>query len=386
MRIFIIHNQYQQRGGEDAVVEQEVDLLKRKNEVQLFTTKNHKGIKGAIQTLLSPYNYFISKKIIKKIVKFNPDIVHIHNLHYSIGPLIVRKINKLGVPMVMTLHNYRLICPSATLSNNGKLYLKSLEENFPWSAVLDRVHNSSYFKTFYLGFTYWLHKKLNTWNKVDRYIVLSDFAKKIITDSTLNISDKKIVVKPNSTFIPDNNVNYQSQHHFLYIGRLSTEKGIEVLLEAFSGTSFKLKIAGDGPLKKLVLNYTAKYSNIEYLGPMLFSDLDKEIRLSSAVIVPSVCYETFGLTIIEAFARHTSTIVSDIGTFKEIVHNDFNGLCFKTGDKNDLINKLKTWSELSEEQKSRIRVQGFNDFMQKYTYESGLERLTEIYQKLLKQP
>lgn len=383
MRIFVIHNQYQQRGGEDVVVEQEIDLLKRENEVQLFTTKNYKGIKGAIQTLLSPWNIFITRRIIKEIKNFNPDIIHVHNLHYSIGPLIIRKIKKLGIPIVMTLHNYRLICPSATLSNQDGIYTKSIRENFPWSAVFDRVHNNSYIKTFWLALTYWLHKNRGTWNSVDRYIVMSEFAKKIIADSTLNISNK-IVVKPNTTFIPDEDIDYQPRQHFLYIGRLSAEKGIEVLLEAFSETSFALKIAGDGPLKNLVLDYAGKHPNIEYLGLIPFSDLDKEIRTSSALIVPSVCYETFGLTIIEAFARHSSPIVSDIDTFKEIVRDDFNGLCFKTGDKDDLIQQLKKWSKLTDEQKSKIRNQGQKDFIEKYTHESGLKNLTEIYQKLVR--
>ena len=146
-RILVLHANYQNRGGEDVVVEQELSLLKELNEVEIFTTSNKKGISGAFQTLLSPWNFIIANRIINRIKSFQPDIIHIHNLHYSIGPLIIRRIKELNIPIVMTLHNYRLICPSAVLSYKGEIYLKSLKEDFPWSAIKDKVHNESFIKT-----------------------------------------------------------------------------------------------------------------------------------------------------------------------------------------------------------------------------------------------
>ena len=129
MKILFIHSQYLQFGGEDTVVEQEVKLLNNKHRVETLFFKNTGGLNGFFQFLFSIWNIKNARIVKKKIKEFKPDVVHIHNLHFATGPLIIRTIKKLEVPLVLTIHNYRLLCPSATLMHNNTLYLKSVKKN-----------------------------------------------------------------------------------------------------------------------------------------------------------------------------------------------------------------------------------------------------------------
>src|SRR5690606_32909033 len=128
MRILIIHNQYQHIGGEDFVMGQEMEALRKNHEVDLYTVRNQKGWKGYLQYFLYPINWSEVKKIKQRMEEFKPDIIHIHNLHYALGPLFILHIKKMKIPIVMTLHNFRLICPSATLYFEGNIFVNSIKE------------------------------------------------------------------------------------------------------------------------------------------------------------------------------------------------------------------------------------------------------------------
>src|SRR5690606_35711363 len=172
-------------------------------DVEVLTFQNRKGWRGLVQTLWSPWNGRAARRVKRAIEQFHPDIIHIHNLHYAVGPIAIRVAKRLGVPVVMTLHNYRLICPSATLFSHGKLFTDSLHTQFPWRAIGWGVHSHSRFKTFWLAWTTWLHKKLGTWKLVDRYITLTDFAKQVFVGSSFGIPPEKYVTKPNFVAIDD---------------------------------------------------------------------------------------------------------------------------------------------------------------------------------------
>src|SRR5690606_38658243 len=153
MRILIIHNHYQHPGGEDVVFGQERDLLNDTAAVSTLTFRNHRGWRGLWQTLWSPWNIWAGRRVKRAIRQHNPTVIHIHNLHYAIGPIAIRIAKRKGVPVVMTLHNYRLLCPSATLFHNGKVFTESLHAAFPWKAVRLGVHSHSVLKTFWLALT-----------------------------------------------------------------------------------------------------------------------------------------------------------------------------------------------------------------------------------------
>ncbi len=286
MKVGIVHTAYLQKGGEDVVVDQEYQLLKKNGvNVDLLQFKNATGkLQQLFQFMIAFYNPFSSRRISQWIDETKPDVIHIHNWHYSASPSIIRTAKKRGIPVVHTLHNFRLLCPSGTLLHKNKLSFEYLNRSFPWKAVRSRVYHDSYFQTFWLAFTVWANKQAGTWNMVDKYIVLTDHAKRVYQSSSI-VAKHKIAIKSN--FMADVcDSQRDRQPHFLYTGRLSEEKGLELLLEAFARTGWKLKIVGDGPLKNLVEQYSEKYNNIVYLG---FKDKEfiiKELKTCTALFSP----------------------------------------------------------------------------------------------------
>src|ERR1700754_2742902 len=218
MRILLLHTSYLQKGGEDAVFKAEAELLKTFVAVKTFELKNSQGWKGAGQFALSIWNIFSAYKLKRLIAAWQPDIIHLHNFHFAMGPLVVRVAKRAKVPVVLTVHNYRLLCPSATLSHNGKLFTQSLTTSFPWAAVRRKVYRDSLAQTFWLAFVLWFHKSIGTWQLIDRYIVLTDFARSVFVSSSLGIDAKKFVTKPNSRN-PVRRIPSHREQNFLYVGR-----------------------------------------------------------------------------------------------------------------------------------------------------------------------
>lgn len=382
MRIFIIHAHYQHRGGEDVVVDHELSLLKSQHDVEVYFTQNEKGWKGAVQTALSPLNIWEASKILKKIKTFRPDVVHIHNTHYSIGPYIISAIKKANFPIVVTLHNYRLLCPSAILAHNNQIYLKSLSEDFPWSAVKDRVHGHSYIKTFWLALTYWLHKKWGTWLLVDQFLVFSEFAKNNFLKSKVGIPQNLFTIKPNSVReIPK--VEQTCDGSFFYLGRLSEEKGIIPLLRGIVGTDIPLKIAGDGPQKQDVLEIIKNQKNIKYLGNLDKLQVYQELNSCTALVLPSVCYEGMPISVLEAFSQGVIAMTSDLGVFKNIIEEGKNGFRFDPNSPEDIQYKLKYWLHLDPNIQKKMQLQAKKDFLDKYTDEKNLSILNDTYQRVI---
>lgn len=385
MRILLLHNFYQHPGGEDTVVRQEAnELSNRGHDVRTLSTKNKKKLKGLIQYALYPFNFMATLVLLKKINAFKPDIIHIHNLHYAIGPSIIRKLKQEGYPVAMTLHNFRLICPSATLFYRGSLFTKSITENFPWTAVKERVLDHSFFKTLITAYTYWRHRKMGTWQSIDRYFTFSTFSKHIFTTSKLNINEEKFIIKPNFTYSSTPEVKIY-EDYFVYIGRLSIEKGIIPFLEAFSTTNYVLKIFGEGPLQSEVENFTHSYPNIKYYGFQDKETLSKEIKSANALIVPSVCYEGMPMGIIEAFSLGTPVLCSNIGILKQMVVPLHTGLHFDPNSIDSITNCLNQWSALDKETKDTISINCANEFHKNYTATISMAILEEVYQQIIKE-
>ncbi|WP_257666180.1 glycosyltransferase [Parapedobacter tibetensis] len=378
MRILIIHNHYQSSGGEDAVFEQEKSLLSTTEVVASLTFQNRKSWKGAWQTLWSPWNIWAGRRVKKAIQAHRPDVIHIHNLHYAIGPIAIRVAKRQGIPVVMTLHNYRLLCPSATLFHQGKPFTDSIHVRFPWKAIRLGVHAGSMAKTFWLAFTVWLHKKIGTWQMVDRYIALTDFAKRLFLDSTFGVPANQFTVKPN--FVTEPNLRpMKRQPHFLFIGRLTEEKGIAVLLEAFMDSNLLLRIAGDGPLKGAVVNASKKYTNITYLGRLDRAAIGAQLAECSALIFPSIWYEGMPMTIIEAFAAGTPMIASDIGAMPSMVAEGRSGYLFPAGNASALRKKIQQWFHTDEAAKAQLGSIARQEYERRYTPEKNKTLLLGIY-------
>lgn len=383
MKILLIHTNYTQAGGEDAVVLQEMELLQQQHEVEILYFQNQAGLKGALQFLCSIWNVNTGSVVRKKIKAFQPDVVHLHNWHFASGPLIIRIVKKMGVPLVHTLHNYRLICPSAILLHNNQLFLDSLQQPFPWSAIKKGVYRNSILQTFWLSTVVWFHKKIGSFKRIDTYICLTEFSRKLLQESDLAIDPQKIVVKPNFTKIVRQPNSITRSTHFLFIGRLSTEKGIEVLLTAFEFSNIQLKIAGDGPLKELVLQKSKENANITYLGMLTEEKVNTELSMTQALIVSSICYEGMPMTILEAFSNKTPVIAANLGAMSTMVEHNKNGLHFEDSNAADLKEKIDDWVKLPETEKEAMRNNSFNSYQSLYAPEQQMAYFEAIYKQAI---
>jgi glycosyltransferase involved in cell wall biosynthesis len=356
MKIVLIHSHYQLQGGEDAVVEQELELLQKHHEVSVLYFQNQGGLQGALQFIRSLWNSSTARKVRQRIGEFQPDVVHVHNWHFALGPLVFREINRLNIPIVHTVHNYRLLCPSAILLHHGKLFTASLQQSFPWNAVGKKVYRSSIVLTFWLAFVVWFHKKIGTWQKIDSYVCLTPFAAELFQQSNFGVSKERFTVKPNFRKVPIVDSTIDKESHFLFIGRLSEEKGIEVLLEAFKELPFLIKIAGEGPFKELVEEASKQFSNIRYLGNLSSEEVLAELQKTQALIFPSVWFEGMPMTVIEAFSVGTPIIASNVGAMSSMIFNGSNGFHFDLGNIKDLKENITKFDMLSDSEKKTNRI------------------------------
>lgn len=386
MRVLFIHSHYQLKGGEDTVVAQEIGLLKENNEVDILYFQNKGGIKGALQFIASIWNLQSVKIVKNKIAQFNPDIVHVHNWHFALGPLVFRTLSNLDIPVVHTVHNFRLLCPSGILLNKGKLFTYSLNQSFPWSAVRHKVYRGSIILTFWLAFVVWFHQKIGTFKKIDTYICLTEFAVDLFQQSNFGVSKEQFAVKPNFTRVPEISKPIKREKHFLFIGRLSEEKGLITLLDAFSGLPFSLQIAGDGPLKAIVEQYAFKNTNISYLGTLNNEQVSKHLRTTQALVFPSICYETFGLVIIEAFANHTPVLASNIGAPQSLIQDGFNGFLFETGNVRALKEAVIKFACISGTEREQMCLSAYQSYQSNYAPELQQAYFKKIYSSLLANP
>ncbi len=383
MKILLLHTKYQFQGGEDSVVEQELELLKQYHTVEILYFQNHGGWRGALQFFASVWNFFSVKKIKQKIEEFEPDIVHVHNWHFATGPLIFRKIHSMGVPIVHTIHNYRLLCPSAILLHKGKLFENSLHKSFPWKAIRNKVYRSSLLLTFWLALIVWFHKKIGTWKTIDTYVCLTSFAVNLFQQSNFGVSGEKFAIKPNFISTSTQVVN-KKENQFVFIGRLSEEKGISVLLDAFKELPFILKIAGDGPLKELILKASREFPNIIYIGNLSKDEVVKSLQETQALISPSICYEGMPMTILEAFSCGTPVIASNLGAMTSMISDGANGFLFESGNVFALKDVILKFERLSINEKNQISINAFNDYKTIYSAELQKKYFDEIYYSLKK--
>lgn len=382
MRILIIHNRYQHTGGEDVVVEQEAKHLSESHEVKVYQIQNEKGLKGYRQYLMYPFNWAEAKKIGKLIDQFKPTIVHLHNMHYALGPWVIRLIKNRKVPIVITLHNFRLICPSATLFHDGNIFRESIAEDFPWTAVKKKVLERSFLKTFWTAMTYWLHKKIGTFSQVDRFILLSEFSRDIFRKAQLNIPEKKFSVKPN--FVNNDRPKMANPNDdFVYIGRLSDEKGILPLLHAWKATDYRIKVFGTGPLVEEVQSIAQHSENIRFYGHQDKTMVQEHISTCSAVIVPSLCYESMPLAVLEAFALGIPVLASNIGILSEMVVPLYTGLLFDPHNHSQLVKTVAEWQNLPVEKLEEIRNNCRKEYEEKYSRPRVMQQLEGIYEEVL---
>ena len=386
MRILFIHNRYKQFGGEDVVVEQEAAILKdhgHQVETIIFDNTSIKGFFSKLKvSLQSVYNFSSARKVAKLIRKFKPDIIHVHNLFFIASPSVIYAAKKYRVPVVFTVHNYRLICANALLLRDNKICELCINKKFPLAGIRYRCYRNSAVESALVTCITSLHKFFNTWkDKVDAYITLNEFSRSKLLHSSLQLSPEKLITKPN--FIHDAaHSGAAREDFFLFAGRIVVEKGVYVLAKAFAEMSDKkLVIIGDGPEKQALQEQFKEHSNIIYTGKLDKPQVKDYMGRCRALICPSIWYEGAPLTIIEAFAAGTPVIASRLGAMAESITDGLNGLHFIAGDVNDLKDKINRF--VREAETKMFYKNARQTYLDKYTGDTHYRSILNIYENLI---
>lgn len=380
MRVLLLHNHYLEKGGEDSVFEAECSLL-RSNGVDVKTIEfdnegSKNGFKRIFFVMFSFFNLHSFFSVVRAVKQFNPHVLHIHNLFSSATPSVIWAAWVLNVPIVMTLHNFRLICPSATLLNGKKIFEDSLKSRFPWRAIYNAVYRNSRIQTLVLSLIVYLHRYIGTWNRVSRFIVLSDFARSKFIGSSINLPVSRFVIKPN--FVQDRGFSNDRGDEFLFVGRLCVEKGIHVLIDAFSRGGHKITIIGDGVLRAEFANS----SNFHVMGGLPPKAVFEYMSHSRALVFPSIWYEGMPMVILESFAAGMPVIASRLGTMQEIVEDGVNGLLFDPNNPDDLTAKLD-WAKAHPEEMIRFGINARRAYEEKYCSSINYNNLINIYKEAM---
>jgi len=369
MKILQIHNKYVYKGGEDSVVEEEANLLRKNGNSVFQLFKNNKDISSIKDKLLTLYNLSYSKYSIEylkeELLKIEkPDIVHVHNTYPLWTYSIFEFLNEKKIPIVMTLHNYRLVWDSLSFFDNDYM-------NYG-------CFNNSKFQTFFISKIINKNKKNILFKNIDKFITLTEFTKKKFIDAKVPID--KLLIKPN--FLPNKEGNFQSitnKQNAIFASRVSKEKGILTLLKSWKDIEIKINIYGDGPL----LNKIKKNSkNIQFHGNCSRDLISDEIHKSKFLIFPSEWFECMPMTILESFRAGTLVLASNIGSIPNIIKDGYNGILFNPNDPSDIKEKVN-WVLNNPQKCDEISINAMNDFNNKYSEEVNYKMLMKIYNGMI---
>jgi glycosyltransferase involved in cell wall biosynthesis len=386
MKILLVHNTYQQAGGEDVVFEQEKRNLQRAgHHVATYERSNHE---------MEQFSTLQRAMLIKRIVwatdsrqefaqllaRESPDVVHVHNTFIMISPSIYSACRDQGVPVVQTLQNYRLMCPGALFFRDGRVCEDCVEHSL-WRGIQHGCYRGSHVQTAGVALMLAWHRQLKTYQElVDCSVAATEFSRGKFVAAGFDAD--KIVVKPN--FVDqDPGPRKQPGDYAVFAGRLSPEKGVTTLLDAWEHVhrDCTLKIVGDGPLRAR-LEVQAKergLANVTFCGRLSREESIATVKGARFQITPSLWYEGFPMVIVEAFACGVPVLCSRLGGMQEIVADAETGLHFNPGDAQDLVRKVE-WAWNHPEELVAMGRAARRKYETDYTAEKNYSLLMKIYE------
>ena len=388
MKILQLHNRYQIIGGEEGVVQAEHTLLTQNGHtVQLLEVTNDRilGAKAKLGAAIGAiYSRKSKQQVSEQLQTFRPDIVHVHNFFPLLSPSIYDACQQHGIPVVQTLHNYRLICPKAMLFRDNQLCEACVGKPIAFQGIRSGCYRGSRSQTAVVAAMLALHAARGTWrNQVSAYIALTHFQKQKLIQGGLPAH--KIHVKPNFTDVPAQSVMPPRENFVLFVGRLAEEKGVGLLINAYLQDPHlpHLKLVGDGPLKNSLMQQVAvagMNDRISFLGRLEKPHVLSLMQCAQVLVFPSIWYEGFPLTLAEAFACGLPAIVPNLGSMAEIVTPGVTGFHFIPQSSSDLLKTLR--SALSSDL-APLSHQASQTYQNYYTGSINYDRLISIYQNLL---
>lgn len=380
MNVLVVHNYYAIRGGEDAVFEQETKALKEMGvNISTYTRNNSetntKSIVKKIKIILEILFPIRQSREINKLIKQNKiQLIHIHNVFPLITPVIYKIAYKNNIPVVQTLHNYRFICPNGLMFRKNEICTECIDKSL-LSAVKNRCYKDSLL--FSLLYVLLLKKYKKYIQQTTSIIGLQKFT---LAKMSNFFKNSLHYIKPNG-IEPHNIKRSESGKYFLFIGRLSNEKGILELVDFFNhNLNFKLKIIGTGQLenelrKRIISN------NIELLGFKTGTEKNELICNASAIIIPSIWYENYPVVVVEAFSYGIPVIANKLGGLSAIVKDRYSGILIDKGDETALLEALDFLSD--DKNRKDLGENAYKYFTENMTNEKTLNQLVKIYKKTL---
>jgi glycosyltransferase involved in cell wall biosynthesis len=339
-RVLQVHTRYRQAGGEDEVVAGERLLLEEAGiEVEQVIFDNaelheSRSLAGDLKLATSAiWSRSAERRVAAAIADHSPQIMHVHNTFVAASPSVYAAASAHRVPVVQSLHNYRLVCPAATAFRDGRPCTDCVGRRLPWPAVLHSCIHGSRAQSVVAATTLGVHRALGTFRRgIDTYLVGTSFHRQLMVDGGL--AAERINVVPN--FLePDPGLGRGPRTGVLYVGRLAEEKGIATLLRAARHMPGRVSVIGDGPLAPQVKEAAAA-GHVRYLGALWSAEMRKELRGAATLAVPSIWFEGFPMVVVEAFAAATPVIASRIGSLADIVEDGATGLLAEPGDADQL--------------------------------------------------
>jgi glycosyltransferase involved in cell wall biosynthesis len=376
VRIIVVHSRYRSGAlsGENRVVDDEIALLRAAgHEVEALQRETHgeRAVSLAVRTI---WSRDAVREGLERIRAFQPDVLHLHNMFPAVSPAIVSAAHAAGVPTVMTLHNFRLSCLPATFLRRGKICEDCLGK-LPWRGIAHRCYRGSLPASAALGVSISLHRDvLRTFDRTTFFAAVSAFIRQKHIEA--GFPSEKIVVKPN--FVGEQLRREGPGNYFLYVGRLSPEKGIVDLVKAWSGFGHALKVVGDGPDRERLAS--AAPANVELIGGVAAERVSDLIRGSRAVVLPSVWYEGQPRVVLEAFASGVPVIASDLGGLSELVTHNRDGLLVRPGDS---VGWFEAAAVLADDRRSEAMGEAaWETWRERYTAAHALAALESTYARV----
>lgn len=380
MKVLLIHNKYQSSyiGGEDIAFENELsslkDLLGEKNVLSYQLSNDNISIIHLLYSIWFSRKNF--RKIKKIIIKNNIDIVHVHNFFPLLTPSAFKAGKSCGVKVVHTLHNYRFWCIAGILYIDGKgICEECVKKRYSFKGIQNKCYRKSYVQSIVAQASFWFYKYANLYKYIDFFFVLTNFQKEKVR--SFGIDSKQIILKPNST-ISTAKIELNKEG-YIFVGRLEESKGIFLLLEIWKelNSKFILTVIGESDVLPDLKNRYQHHSNIIFKGRCSRSQTFGAISKAKYLIQPSLWYETFGLTIIEAFSCGTPVIGLNIGTRKDFIKDGINGfLCERDSLKQTIIKSYFTPKYRMLSENSRKMFNNFENI-------NIAMMQVEIYKKIL---
>lgn len=402
MRILLANKFHWNKGGSEKYYFELGKLLKEHgHQVAYFSMKNDKNISTgdkeyfveeidlntgsklkALDVIYSKDNY---KKMIEAIDDFKPDIIHVNNFQRQLSASIIKAANDKKIPIVFTAHDVQAICPAITMMDNDKNVCELCMKGKYINCIKKSCNKGSKAKSIIGALEGYYYRSKNIYNKkIDYIITPSEFYRtKFIEDGT---EPKHVEAIHNFIIASDYDVKTEVGDYALYFGRLSKEKGINNLIEAFAkcGTG-KLYIAGEGPEKENIEKFIKNHKldkKVKLLGFLNKEQMTEQVRKARFIVVPSIWYENCPYSVMETLAIGKPVIGADIAGIPELVINNKNGFTYKYDDINELAEKMNIL--FNDEKLVKKFSNNAKELSKQYDKEEYYKKINKIYKDVIK--